>query len=214
MRTSIIKITLLALMTYAGGVLAIDFTEHEKTCSELGFKKRTPAFGECVLELDRRMTTNEKANAVRLQAEEVQASRDRVALEQKMRALEQKTREEAVAMRGDGTPDHETCRRYGFTPQTPDYAQCRLKIDQFRQQAQSQQQEYQSQLAAQQRARESRQGEALLRLGLGLMGGSPRSAAPAPSAVPQPPQRFPQNIFLPGGRSMTCIDNGSVVDCR
>jgi len=97
MRTSIVQLVCSVLLAYAGGVLAIDFTVYEKTCSELGFKKPSPAFGECVLELDRRMTTNEKANAVRLQAEEEQASRDR-------EALEQKRREEEVAIKGDGTP--------------------------------------------------------------------------------------------------------------
>jgi len=85
MRTSIVQLVCSVLLAYAGGVLAIDFTVYEKTCSELGFKKPSPAFGECVLELDRRMTTNEKANAVRLQAEEEQASRDREALEQRRR---------------------------------------------------------------------------------------------------------------------------------
>jgi hypothetical protein len=216
MRASTLQVIVFAILAYAGGVGAVDLAAHEKTCAELGFKKRTPAFGECVLELDSRIVNSAKSSAVRLQAEAEQAGRDRA-------ALEQKARQEAIAMKGDGTPDHDTCRNYGFTPQTPDYAQCRLKVDQFRRQSQAQeqeyksrQQEYQSQLAAQQRAKESRQGEALLRLGLGMMGGSTRSAAPAPTAIPEPPlqRSSQQNIFLPGGRIMSCMGNGSVVDCR
>jgi hypothetical protein len=216
MRASTLQVIIFAIVAYAGGVGAVDLAAHEKTCAELGFKKRTPAFGECVLELDTRTTANEKTSGIRLQAEAEQDARNRA-------AIEQKAQQDAVAMRGDGTPDHDTCRRYGFTPQTPDYAQCRLKVDQFRQQSRAQdqeyqarQQEYQSQLAAQQRAKESRQGEALLRLGLGMMGGSTRSAAPAPTATPEPPlqRSSQQNIFLPGGRIMSCMGNGSVVDCR
>lgn len=33
---------------------SLDLSSYEKTCSDIGFKKETTAYGECVLELDRR----------------------------------------------------------------------------------------------------------------------------------------------------------------
>ena len=72
----------------SGHAFAAGLAEHEAMCADLGFKKRTPAYGECVLELDRRAST-EKGKAV-----------------QQVRQQEQQ--------RGDGTSEHQTCNRFGF----------------------------------------------------------------------------------------------------
>jgi hypothetical protein len=54
MRLATFKIRLIAilgLMLVAQPVLSIDTSNEEATCVEIGFKKKTPAFGDCVLTL-------------------------------------------------------------------------------------------------------------------------------------------------------------------
>jgi len=56
MRITTFKVILLVQLIFALNAYSLDLTEHEKTCQEIGFKKKTQAFGECVLELDSRNT--------------------------------------------------------------------------------------------------------------------------------------------------------------
>lgn len=56
MRTSIVKIVFLLGLLSACGLSVAGLAEQEATCSDLGFKKKTQAHGECVLELDQRET--------------------------------------------------------------------------------------------------------------------------------------------------------------
>jgi hypothetical protein len=91
-RTATVKVAALALVCLSGVVLASDLTSYEKTCADIGFKKRTPAFGECVLELDRRA-----------KAQQTRPTQSRPA---------QEVRETVV--RGDGTPDDQQCQGFGW----------------------------------------------------------------------------------------------------
>lgn len=111
---------------------------------------------------------------------------------------------------GDGSPDHSTCNRYGFIAGTNEYAQCRMQIDVARAQAQEQQRNYEIQAAEQRRARDKAQGEAMLMLGLGMMGGGRPSVKPQPTLEPPSPTRM---YNLPGGKFMTCRTMGSVTNC-
>ena len=42
---------ILLLVLFSVKVSALDLTDYENQCEDIGFKKKTPAFGECVLEL-------------------------------------------------------------------------------------------------------------------------------------------------------------------
>ena len=212
MLTFIVRIAGALITASLGNAFAAGLADHEKTCAELGFKKRTPAYGECVLELDRRAT-------------DAQTQIDRQASQQ-------------AQQRGDGTPDHQTCARFGFVVGTAAYSDCRLKIDIAKQdQAQRQaafdseqlryereKQRYDEQLAAQ-AAEKERQGYlGLMRFGLAMMGGtspyaSENVAAAARGSIgaaPVPPTR-PQiqsfSITDRSGRRTNCTAIGNNINC-
>lgn len=211
MRTATFQIILLSFLSAASVSFAADLAPHEKTCAELGFKRKTPAFGDCVLEL--------------LDRQKGQARQ--VELDQRNRAASE------AAARGDGTPEHGMCVRYGFTAGTTSYAECRQKIDiakreeRYRQQEyEERQRDYQERLAEYKKERERRQGDALMRFGAALMGGTSPNAIenfgnagrqslgiePQPPRVPQSqPQQF--TITSPGGRMTTCTYVGNNINC-
>lgn len=175
------RILAIALMmgTLSQAVFALDLSAYENQCADIGFKRKTQPFGECVLELRARGDTSARSQV-------------------------------NVVSQGDGTPDHSTCSRYGFNAGTTEYAQCRMQIDSAKTQAQAQQRQYEAQLTEQRRAREKAQGEAMLMLGLGMMGGG-RPSTPSQLTI-EPPS--PTRIYnLPGGKFMTCKTTGSVTNC-
>ena len=51
MRTSTKQIIFYIGLTFCGSAFALDTSQHEKTCSEIGFKKKSEAHANCVLEL-------------------------------------------------------------------------------------------------------------------------------------------------------------------
>lgn len=133
--------------------------------------------------------------------------------------------QERIQKEGDGSPDDLTCKKYGFKPNTENYAQCRLQIDIARKEAaqkqaayDEQKRQYDAQVAAVEKERERRQASALMEFGLRLMGGqSPANAAVsvgtgAPSTPPTPPMTN-QTYMLPGGRMMNCTTAGSITNC-
>ena len=148
MRTSIVKIVFLFSLLSTCGFSFAGLAEHEATCADLGFKKKTQAYGECVLELDMRETAS-RGQAVKqiLQQTQLQAQQ-----------------------KGDGTNEHQTCVKFGFVVGSAPYSDCRLKIDiAKREQAQRQaaydielqryqeeQRRYEAQVAEYERQKESR----------------------------------------------------------
>jgi hypothetical protein len=218
MRTAIIQIILLCFLTAAGVSYAADLAPYEKTCAELGFKRKTPAFGDCVLELLDRSKTQHRGAVLEEQRRNEEEARRRSA--------------EQVA-RGDGTPEHGMCVRYGFTAGTTSYAECRQKIDiakreeRYRQQEyEERQRDYQERLAEYKKERERRQGDALMRFGAALAGGtSPNAIENFGNAgraslgiAPQAPQMAaPQQrtftITNPNGRMTTCNYMGNNINC-
>jgi hypothetical protein len=167
MRTSIIKVVLASLLVCSGAVYGAGLADYEKTCLDLGFKKRTPAYGECVLELDKRSTDQHK------QGELARVEQQRQAQEQQRQAQEQQERQAAQqrqqrqqqeqqrAARGDGTPDHSTCAGFGFIAGTAPYADCRMRVsfanraEEVRQQNERAAAEQSVRLAAERRAAEN-----------------------------------------------------------
>jgi hypothetical protein len=180
MRSVIIKVFFLLLIP-STSVLALDLTSYESQCAEIGFKRKTPAFGECVLELRSRETTSSKLRQNSL---------------------------------GDGSADHSTCARYGFSTGTTEYAQCRMQIDLAKSQAQEQQRQYERQVAEQEKAKERAKGEAALFLGLSMMagGGQRPSGGNSFNNISPPPSNRIYN--LPGGKSMSCNTMGLVTSCQ
>ena len=214
MRSSIIKVVFTLLYVFAVRVSAAGLAEHEATCAEIGFKKKTQAYGECVLELDQR------ANAARTQV------------------IKQPQQTTQAQQNGDGTKEHQTCAQFGFVVGTSPYSDCRLKIDiAKREQAQRQatfdaeqsryqeeQRRYDQQVAEYQREKERQKGLALLRFSAALAGGTSPNAIEnfgnagrqALGIAPTPPTRPTiQNftITTPGGRMTNCSAIGNNINC-
>lgn len=238
MRASTVKIAFVFLSVVSAACFGAGLADYEATCLDLGFKKRTPAYGECVLELDRRATADQK------QAEKQREEVQRQAQEQQQReaALQRQQQEQQRAaeinQRGDGTADHQTCYRFGFVPGTSTYSDCRLKISIAKREAeqrqaayeaeqrryQAEQKQYEAKLAEYEREKERQRGLALMRFGAALAGGtSPyfsenvanagRASLGMPPVAPTRPQIQNFTITRPGAPMTTCSVIGNNVNC-
>lgn len=166
-------------------------------CAELGFKPKTEKFGSCVLEL-RKRTQATPSDPVHTQQNLVQAP-------------------PIVKPKGDGSDDDVTCQRYGFTPQTDNYGQCRMQIDNARREMQVQQARYSEQQKQYdtevERQRALKQQEFWLRFGNGekaseayinTWGNGVKKPSPPPTT---------QIITMPNGRSLSCTRTGDITSC-
>lgn len=197
MCSSIVKvISIFLLLSVNTFVFAIDTSKEEKTCSEIGFKRKTEAFANCVLELVQRNNSS------------------------------QSVRSSQPSQISSGNPDDITCNNYGFKTGTNDFAQCKLQINTARQQAQLQQQQYEQQkrqydeqqakIASDKEKQDRRKAaEVFLRYGSGqsVTNAIADTAAgkPFPQTRPQPPQQT--SIMLPGGKMVHCETVGNVTNC-
>jgi hypothetical protein len=194
------------MLMFAGTLNATDLTQYESQCKDIGFKPKTQAYGECVLELKKRDGGGSSSSTVKNNISAPVNS-----------ALAQ----------GDGTTEDKTCRQYGFNLGTEEYSQCRLQInlakrqfeaqqaqyEQQQRQYQFQQQQYQAQVAAAEEEKEKRKNLKLMELGLRMMGGQPvgdaamATAGMAPISRPIAPSRpaFENyTVTLPGNRTSYC----------
>ena len=65
MRYLIVEVVLASLLFFGGAAaFGAEVSEYEKACLDLGFKKRTPAYGECVLDNMKDVKTNAAANII------------------------------------------------------------------------------------------------------------------------------------------------------
>jgi hypothetical protein len=197
MCSSIIKVvSIFLLLNVNTFVFAIDTSKEEKTCNEIGFKRKTEAFANCVLELVQRNNSS------------------------------QSVRSTQPSQISSGNPDDITCNNYGFKTGTNDFAQCKLQINTARQQAQLQQQQYEQQkrqydeqqakIASDKEKQDRRKAaEVFLRYGSGqsVTNAIADTAAgkPFPQTRPQPPQQT--SIMLPGGKMVHCETVGNVTNC-
>jgi len=134
--------------------------------------------------------------------------------------------------RSDGSPDDKTCIGYGYAIGTTGYADCRLKLDQARQQYEreltayeAEKAEYDRRAAAIKRENELRAAEALTQYGLCFAScgtdylscatrcgsgsaGVDRSAGPAPVQ----PSGF--STYILNGKIINCSRLGSIVTCN
>lgn len=216
--TIILSIGFLSTFDHASAQLA----EHEETCSGLGFKKKTNAYGECVLELDQRQRRTQEEIAIQTQKEAQRPTQPQ---------------DEARA-------DHNTCSQLGFLIGSPAHADCRLEISlarrdlsqrqaafQLEQQRHlEEQRRYAGKVAEAERQKEKQKGEAIMRFGLALMGensphtsvninnaarqslGLPRLPPPQP-ILPAPPTVPNFTITSPSGRTTSCRAIGNNIHC-
>jgi len=117
--------------------------------------------------------------------------------------------------------DDATCQKYGFTPQTESYANCRLQLEMAKRQIQAQRNQYEAEVAAYERrkeeARRKRESDFLINMGTRMMGGQDMGSAAMNAAEvgspPTPPQSYSQRIRLPNGQWVTCDQHGPTVYC-
>jgi hypothetical protein len=162
----------------------INYASEEATCLEIGFKKKTEAYGRCVLELlDRGGVSSNQAKQTPPSGPDDATCRQ-------------------YGFK-PGSNEYASCRLQ------IDQA----RQDARRQQAQfeQQQRQYEAQLEAQRDARSRAAGLALLNLGLGTMaGGNLPGTAPV---APVPQQNFNRTYTLPGGKIMNCTTTGTMTNC-
>jgi TPR repeat protein len=147
------------------------------------------------------------------------------------------------AGRGDGSEDDKLCQNFGFQVLSSEYSQCRLKVEIAKREATDRQREYdlaklryEQELARYEqqkndlererdRARERRQGEAMLKFGLALMGGtSPhfsenlanagRQSLGLPPIAPNRPTFQNFTITGPDRRISNCNVFGNNITCN
>jgi hypothetical protein len=191
MRIATIKVIFISLLFWVSPSFGLDTSAQEKTCSEIGFKKKTEAFGNCVLELVNR---GGDASSKPSQASFSNDSDD-------------------AACRGYGfkpnSGDYASCR------QRIDLAKQSAKQQQDIYDQQKRQ--YDDQLASIEKQKAKERNMKQLEMGLRMMGGqSVQDSAMATARMPPLPQApgpITQRITMPNGRSMTCTTMGTNTNC-
>jgi len=180
-------------LIWAGGVFAADLSVFQATCQDIGFKPKTPAFGECVLEL-----------------------MDRSGGTQVVAPLTSRASVTPVAREPTPTDAHsQTCAKYGFTNGTTAFSDCRMKLDMAAAESAQAQKKYEKEKAAYDEkvayARSMRQIEAGLRM---IGGQSPVEAwSSVGTGAPIRPSAINQTIIAPGGRIINCSTTGNITNC-
>lgn len=191
MRFTAIKVALLTFLFWSHHSFGLDTSAQEKTCSEIGFKKKTEAFGNCVLELVSR------GGGVSSQPSQPGFPND----------------PDDAACRGYGfkpnSGDYASCR------QRIDLAKQSAKQQQDIYEQQKRQ--YDDQLASIEKQKAKERNLKQLEMGLRMMGGqSIQDSAMATARMPPLPQApgpITQRLTMPNGRSMTCTTVGSNTNC-
>ena len=132
---------------------------------------------------------------------------------------------------GDGSPEHDACEKFGFLFGTSQYADCRLKIEVSQNELKLNQarfdaemQQYQDQIARYEKEKQRKQGDAITKFGLSLMGGkSPyfvenlanaaRESYGLPPVAPVAPRSQNFTITGPSGRLTNCEMTGNNINC-
>jgi hypothetical protein len=186
---------------------ALDLSSFEKTCSELGFKKKTQLFGECVLELNQR-----EKNSIA------------------------KKNNDLNKIGTDNNTKISSCESFGFQRGTSQYAQCQMQIEiaknellqkqkQFefeKSKFEEKQRDYDEKLLSFEQEKERREGIAWLQLGAALFSNgntreylinSARQTIGLPPIPPTAPESQNFTVTNPFGKMMTCSVTQSTIDC-
>jgi|GEM_PF-2476323 len=140
MRLATYKIAATFLLLVPLSVSARDLDSYQKTCADIGFKKGTTAYGECVLELDRRASST-VPDQPKPQIGAATTARVSPANVPPVRQAEAAPAP-PPAIRGDGSPDDGACQSYGFSVGSSGYSDCRLKLSTARMENERAQREY------------------------------------------------------------------------
>jgi hypothetical protein len=207
-------ITLLSFFSFYSISHADDLLEYGTQCKEIGFKAKTPAYGDCVLELRRRDSAKNNSSQTSIKSAN------------------------SIKSSGDGSSEDKSCQSYNFEVGTDAYNQCRLQLNLAKRQFETQQsqyeqqqsqyqyqlQQYQAQVAALEKEKERRKNLNLMELGLRMMAGQSMTDASMATAgmlpiQPQAPSRpaFENySVTMPGGRTTNCSYNTVMrsMNCR
>jgi len=183
---------------------ALDTSREEAVCLDIGFKKKTEQFANCVLELmDRNPRTGSRDTAT--------DQDDTTCKKYGFKA---------------GTPDYGKCRQQIDLAKN-EAGQRQREFDSRQREYEAQQQAYAAQAAQDEKDRKFNAGMALLGLGSRMMQGqspyfSQNLGAAMNGQVGSPPQiapplqmdiSGPRTYILPGNKTMTCTTTGSITNC-
>jgi hypothetical protein len=176
---------------------SIDTSREESTCAEIGFKKKTEGFANCVLELVER---NLKTGSQGAGSDQDDATCKKYGFKA-------------------GTPDYGRCRQQ-IDIAKAEAAQKQREYDARQREYEAQQRAYAAQAAQAEKERKVAASLALMGLGTRMMQGqSPYfsenvGAAANGQIAPPPPLPQMQIYTLPGGKSMTCTTSGNFTNCN
>lgn len=189
MLINFIKITLIITAFLYTHSYAIDTSQQEKTCAELGFKRKTEAHANCVIELVTRNGTNSRATTITNSNPDDTTCRN-------------------YGFKAGTTPYAE-CRQKLDLAKQQAYERQREYEEQRRQ--------YDAQVAAIKKEKDRERGLKQMELGLRMMGGQPIQDAVRETAgmppLPKPPGPVNQTIVMPGGKMVNCTTTGTVTHC-
>lgn len=172
-------------------VWADDLDTYKATCKEIGFKPKTPAFGDCVLELRKRGQTGSPQV--------------------------QQTSPSQVTSQAKSKESYEEQATEFFRKQEQEY-QRRADEDYARRTAEYERQktDYDARVAALEREKERQKGLKLMELGLRMGAGqSARDASMATAGMaPMPPSPPSNNSFRPMENYRITSPSGNSVNCR
>jgi hypothetical protein len=186
MRTTTIQVIFISALFWACPSFGLDTSTQEKTCAEIGFKKKTESFGNCVLEL---------------------VSRGGVGSSQSNQSNDP---DDATCKKygfRPSTNEYAQCRLQ--------IDQARADAQRQQAQFEQQQKQYQDQLDAQKKRRSDAANMAMLSMGLGMMagGGANNSVSGAVPVAPIAPPIQNRTYTLPGGQRMNCTTTGTITNC-
>jgi hypothetical protein len=186
MRSTFIKIVLSLLVLIPEIALSLDTLDEEKKCKEIGFKKNTEAYGNCVLELIDRKKSESSISAVSNDAD------GQLCLRYGYKP---------------NTNDFANCK-LKIDQARADAASRQAAYDENKRQFDAQMAEYQRQKAI-------AANMALMQCGLNMMSGASCSGARVgpPPIAPRPLSPMTQTITMPSGRTVNCTTTGSITNC-
>lgn len=221
------------VLTKANGEVFVGYWENDRLVNKF-----------ITLEEDEKETKRKEQIAIEEKRKEETERREREerALQARIKEENERRQREAaerqrILVEGDGSPDDQACKSYGFKPNTPYYFECRQRIDLARAEADMQRKIYDEQVrqyedrkriydqqvAEYEEAKRKERARKQLEMGLRMLSGqSVRDAAMATSGMaPIPPGAPPIrntnqsfNVIMPNGNMIRCRDTGTAFFCN
>jgi hypothetical protein len=187
-------------------ILANDFLSYENTCKEIGFKPKTPDYGDCVLELRKRDLNKGEAKP--------RSARPKAS------STQEKTHSLPYSPQNEVSQQYEAQANEYFRQQQDLYDMQMAKYQREEAEYLRQRSEYDAQIAKQEAAAEKRKNLKLIELGLRAMSGtSPNAVTNFSNAsadtmgIPRLPEPQRPTMQLQENYRIT-TPNGNLVNCR